>query len=113
MSTRRKFIESALVASAVTSMGMFPSFGKQLSYVFKKENKSGKPVVISTWNHGIKANNKAWEILNKNGEALDAVEQGVRVIESDPTITSVGYGDRKSTRLNSSHTDISRMPSSA
>ena len=27
--------------------------------------------------------------------------------------TSVGSGDRKSTRLNSSHTDISRMPSSA
>ena len=25
----------------------------------------------------------------------------------------VGYEDRKSTRLNSSHTDISRMPSSA
>ena len=24
-----------------------------------------------------------------------------------------GWGDRKSTRLNSSHTDISRMPSSA
>ena len=26
---------------------------------------------------------------------------------------SCGIGDRKSTRLNSSHTDISRMPSSA
>ena len=26
---------------------------------------------------------------------------------------SAGFGDRKSTRLNSSHTDISRMPSSA
>ena len=28
-------------------------------------------------------------------------------------ITTYGMGDRKSTRLNSSHTDISRMPSSA
>ncbi len=92
MATRRKFIESALVASTAASMGMFPSFGKQLSSVLKKENKTEKPVVISTWHHGIKANNKAWEILNKNGKALDAVEQGVRVIESDPTITSVGYG---------------------
>ena len=27
--------------------------------------------------------------------------------------TGVGFSDRKSTRLNSSHTDISRMPSSA
>ena len=30
-----------------------------------------------------------------------------------PTATGVVDGDRKSTRLNSSHTDISRMPSSA
>ena len=28
-------------------------------------------------------------------------------------IKEIGYTDRKSTRLNSSHTDISRMPSSA
>ena len=27
--------------------------------------------------------------------------------------SGIGLGDRKSTRLNSSHTDISRMPSSA
>ena len=31
----------------------------------------------------------------------------------DTRITAVKSGDRKSTRLNSSHTDISRMPSSA
>ena len=28
-------------------------------------------------------------------------------------VTSVGHRDRKSTRLNSSHEDLSRMPSSA
>jgi N4-(beta-N-acetylglucosaminyl)-L-asparaginase len=50
------------------------------------------PVVISTWSHGLKANEVAWEILSANGKALDAVEQGVRVSESDPEITSVGYG---------------------
>ncbi len=84
MATRRKFIESALVASAAAaSTGIFPSFGKQLNSVFKKENKTEKPVVISTWNLGIRANDKAWEILNKNGKALDAVEQGVRIIEAD------------------------------
>ena len=30
-----------------------------------------------------------------------------------PLITGLALADRKSTRLNSSHTDISRMPSSA
>jgi N4-(beta-N-acetylglucosaminyl)-L-asparaginase len=50
------------------------------------------PIVISTWSHGLKANEVAWEILSANGKALDAVEQGVRVTEADPEITSVGYG---------------------
>jgi N4-(beta-N-acetylglucosaminyl)-L-asparaginase len=50
------------------------------------------PIVISTWNHGIAANKAAWEVLGKGGSALDAVEQGVRVTESDPTNTSVGIG---------------------
>jgi len=52
------------------------------------------PVVISTWRHGLAANDAAWKILSKGGRALDAVEAGVRVSESDPTVSSVGYGGR-------------------
>ena len=37
--------------------------------------------------HGVKSNNKAWEILANNGTALDAVEQGVMVAEADPKVT--------------------------
>ncbi|KAA3634493.1 MAG: glycosylasparaginase [Bacteroidetes bacterium] len=51
-----------------------------------------QPIVISTWNHGIEANNAAWKVLSNGGNALDAVEQGVRVTESDPTNPSVGLG---------------------
>jgi L-asparaginase/N4-(beta-N-acetylglucosaminyl)-L-asparaginase len=51
-----------------------------------------KPVVISTWNHGLPANAAAWEILQAGGRALDAVEAGVRVPEADPSIMTVGYG---------------------
>ena len=51
-----------------------------------------KPVIISTWNHGIAANNAAWEKLKSGGSALDAVEAGVRVTESDETNRSVGLG---------------------
>lgn len=47
--------------------------------------------VISTWPFGISANARAWELLNNGASALDAVEQGVRVTEADPTVTSVGY----------------------
>ena len=49
-----------------------------------------------------------------NGHLLGQItvfQQGQFVADYDGKI--VGYADRKSTRLNSSHTDISRMPSSA
>jgi N4-(beta-N-acetylglucosaminyl)-L-asparaginase len=51
-----------------------------------------KPVVISTWKHGIDANKAAYDILASGGNSLDAVEQGVRVSEDDPSVLSVGYG---------------------
>jgi len=49
----------------------------------------------STWNN-LNANQKAWEKLegNENRAALDAVEAGVRAVESDPGDRSVGYGGR-------------------
>src|SRR5258708_31811709 len=42
----------------------------------------GHPMVISTWDTGLAGNKGAWEILSKNGRALDAVEAGVSVTES-------------------------------
>ncbi len=52
------------------------------------------PVVVSTWKHGIPANEAAWEVLSKDGPALDAVEAGVRVSEADPEVRTVGRGGR-------------------
>lgn len=52
------------------------------------------PVVVSTWNHGIPANEAAWEVLSEDGPALDAVEAGVRVSEADPEVRTVGRGGR-------------------
>lgn len=53
---------------------------------------AGRPLVISTWNHGMAANDAAWQVLSQNGSSLDAVEAGVRVSEGDPDVHSVGYG---------------------
>jgi isoaspartyl peptidase/L-asparaginase-like protein (Ntn-hydrolase superfamily) len=52
------------------------------------------PLVVSTWRHGLPANEEAWKILSSGGRALDAVEQGVQIVEADPKIASVGYGGR-------------------
>ncbi len=51
----------------------------------------GKPVVISTWDAGLRANKAAWEILKDGGRALDAVEKGVMVTESEQSCC-VGLG---------------------
>ncbi len=51
-----------------------------------------KPLVISTWKHGLAANDAAYQVLKNGGNSLDAVEEGVKVSENDPTVLSVGYG---------------------
>lgn len=53
---------------------------------------TGDPIVVSTWRHGLAANDAAWSVIAAGGRALDAVEAGVRVSEADPQVTSVGYG---------------------
>jgi len=49
--------------------------------------------MISTWNFGPKANSAGWDVLVHAGHALDAVEAGAKVVEADPEIHSVGYGE--------------------
>ena len=49
-------------------------------------------MVVSTWDFGKAANSEAWKILQNNGRALDAIEQGARVTEADQSNKTVGYG---------------------
>ncbi|MCE2894783.1 MAG: N(4)-(beta-N-acetylglucosaminyl)-L-asparaginase [Flammeovirgaceae bacterium] len=63
-----------------------------IASAFAKQARVTKPIVISTWNFGLQANEEAWKILAKGGRALDAVEAGARVPEGDPKETSVGLG---------------------
>ena len=58
------------------------------------EGKAKGPIVLSTWNHGLAANEGAWAVLQKGGSSLDAVEKGVMVTEADLTNRSVGVGGR-------------------
>lgn len=84
---RRSFIKHS---SLMTLSAMIPKINLEI----KSQTDINKPIVISTWNFGLKANEKAWEVLARSGSALDAVEQGVRFTESDPSERSVGYGGR-------------------
>lgn len=85
MISRRKFI----TASVITGAGAILA-GKTRAH---ETGAVGKiPVVVSTWNHGLPANEEAWKILCSGGYSLDAVEAGVRVPEADPNVITVGYG---------------------
>lgn len=54
--------------------------------------RSKKPKALSTWNHGIQANEEALRVMEAGGSALDGAEKGVMIIEADPENTSVGIG---------------------
>lgn len=92
MANRRKFIKTAALGSAALALSSFKSKIEEVSEPSLVKVK--KPIVLSTWNFGIQANEAAWEILKNNGRALDAVEAGVKIPEGDPKERSVGYGGR-------------------
>ena len=80
---RRDFLKSGAVGIIVPSV----IFGD--SNINTNKN---NPIILSTHNHGLPANDAAWETLLNGGNAMDAAEAGARVTEADPTITSVGFG---------------------
>lgn len=86
MYTRRTFLQTSVAASLGIAV---PEKILNHSEFFRR----GKyPVALSTWSHGLAANEAAWGLLGSGGYALDAVEQGVRISEADPRINSVGCG---------------------
>lgn len=89
MTSRRSFIKTGSLGSLLS--------GTLLSACTAETTQAKpaiKPVVVSTWQHGIAANEGAWGVLSEGGRALDAVEAGVRVTESDPNVSTVGIGGR-------------------
>lgn len=90
MNSKRKFLKFSLLSTAFAS-GM-SSVSSAMAVTRSDSRHVKKPIVISTWEHGIAANKQAWSILENNGKAIDAVESGVRVPEADPNVMTVGYG---------------------
>ena len=89
MSSRRHFLKNSLLTSAAAGSA---GFWANTTARFDKPDKNALPVVIATWGPNVKATAAAWEVLARDGRALDAVEAGARVPEADPNDTSVGYG---------------------
>lgn len=93
MLNRRKFLlNSTLAATGVALQS------KVFATPFvEHQTAANYPIVISTWDFGVAANQAAWKVLSTGGRALDAVEAGARIPEADPNNHSVGaagYPDR-------------------
>lgn len=89
---RRKFLQN----TALSGLGLATAssvLGKSLENLPDENSPQSQkgPLVIATWNVP-NATAKAWEVLEKGGSALDAVEKGCNVEEEDPKNSSVGYG---------------------
>lgn len=93
MSNRRDFIKKATIGT----LGITTTWSSRAFSFHKTKENTGlkstkKPIVISTWRHGLAANDEAWKQLKNGTSALDAIVAGVGVPEADPNVRSVGYG---------------------
>ncbi|MCC5938690.1 MAG: N(4)-(beta-N-acetylglucosaminyl)-L-asparaginase [Lunatimonas sp.] len=86
MQGRRKFLKKTVIGAGVALPLAFTenSFGRSSGI------KGPKPLVLSTWDHGMAANERAWEVLSSGRSIVDAVEEGVKVTENDLDNLSVG-----------------------
>jgi isoaspartyl peptidase/L-asparaginase-like protein (Ntn-hydrolase superfamily) len=88
---RRKALKVGLIGSLAGISLPSDVFGQKQAMPQENAN-TGKPLVISTWSHGLAANEAAFSVLKNGGNALDAIEKGLRVTEADVTNRSVGIG---------------------
>lgn len=82
---RREFLQTAAGLTAATVAGA------QQNDSAGANSGAGGPVVIASAN-GLSATSKAMELLRNGADPLDAVVEGVAIVEADPADTSVGYG---------------------
>lgn len=95
MNDRRHFIKLGLAGTAALATGCVETRNEEAEgNASSPLPRADGPIILSTWDHGMPANAKAWQVLEEGGSVLDAVEQGVMVTESDFTNRSVGLGGR-------------------
>ena len=89
MIDRRTFLKAGAIGASTLSIG-----GLSLAGTTRLHGAKGTvaPIVVSTWDFGVAANQAAWAVLEAGGSALDAVEKGVQVPEADLSNVTVGKG---------------------
>jgi N4-(beta-N-acetylglucosaminyl)-L-asparaginase len=83
---RREFMKS-IAGTAALSVSGAPAGATAPS-----DSPGSGLVLLTTWEWGKNANQRAAEIFQGGGSLLDAVEKGINVVEDDPKVMTVGYG---------------------
>ena len=78
---RRDFMKSVAATAAAAAAGL-PA----------RAASSPGLVLLTTWEWGQNANQRAAQVFGSGGSLLDAVEKGINVVEDDPGVMTVGYG---------------------
>lgn len=78
---RRKFLQLPLAGLPLLTFDK--ALGQKPAVVSTAKFKM--PLILSTWDAGVTANNGGWPILQKGGRALDAVEAAGRASEDEPS----------------------------
>jgi isoaspartyl peptidase/L-asparaginase-like protein (Ntn-hydrolase superfamily) len=92
MLNRRKFISRSAITSLSVFFGASLFKNKTFAGIPSGEEVTSPPLVISTWRHGLAANEEAMKVIMDGGRAVEAVEAGVKIPEADPDNLSVGLG---------------------
>lgn len=75
MNNRRQFLQQSIFGLPLLAAGLTACSRQSAGMRYEK------PVIVSTWDNGVKANAAGWPVLKDGGRALDAVEQAARAIE--------------------------------
>ncbi len=89
VTSRREFIRKSTLAGAAASL--IPGARVLGDRLPPQSGKASTPAIVSSGN-GIRAVEKALEVIQGGGDALDAVIEGVNIVEADPEDITVGYG---------------------
>jgi N4-(beta-N-acetylglucosaminyl)-L-asparaginase len=84
--SRRNFLKTGVGLTAASFLGR----GNNLLGKSQSAAPAGMRVVAS--GNGLRATEKAMELLRQDSDPLDAVIAGVNIVEEDPNDMSVGYG---------------------
>jgi N4-(beta-N-acetylglucosaminyl)-L-asparaginase len=91
--TRREFVKGG--AAAVPIVGALASVrtaeASGVPAPFVRRSQAARPCVMASGN-GLRAVQRAWDLIQQGMDTLDAVVEGVKIQELDPNDQSVGYG---------------------